>query len=204
MAKRNQCHTNYNNYRSRGICVPIEISILYCCILGKLALPILLTFHDISCDSIHRLAHFDINNALPTHWLLISVSNVFCNWCELIYCIFHCNFCSPNWIKIHGEEYHFGDYILIGRQPDDLPVFAKITDLMVIVDYPVSEVNICRTVGLVNHLMSYMIVPSLQLHCVSLINLVECHPYSAHTFDDGGLYITLRSRVEAELLTTIQ
>ena len=47
--------------------------------------------------------------------------------------------CNSNWIRIHGEEYHCGDYILIGKQTDDLPVFAKITDLMVIVDYPVAE-----------------------------------------------------------------
>ena len=74
------------------------------------------------------------------------------------------NFCSSNWIKIHGEEYHHGDYILIGKQTDDLPVFAKITDLMAIVDYPVAEVNVCRTVGLINHLMSYF-------HCT----FVVCH-----------------------------
>ena len=113
------------------------------------------------------------------------------------------NFCSSNWFKIHGEEYHHGDYILIGKQTDDLPVFAKITDLMVIVDYPIAEVNICRTVGLVNHLMSYMIILSLEFCCVSIVSLVECHPYSAHTFDDGNLYITLQSRVERELLKTI-
>lgn len=111
---------------------------------------------------------------------------------------------SPSWIKTHGEEYHPGDYILIGKQVDDLPVFAKITDLIVIVDYPVAEVNVCRTVGLVNHLMSYMIVLSLHFCCVSLLSLAESHPYTAHTLDNGNLYVTLRSNVEIELLKTIE
>ena len=111
---------------------------------------------------------------------------------------------SPSWIKTHGEEYHPGDYILIGKQVDDLPVFAKITDLIFIVDYPVAEVNVCRTVGLVNHLMSYMIVLSLHFCCVSLLSLAESHPYTAHTLDDGNLYVTLRSNVEIELLKTTE
>ena len=104
---------------------------------------------------------------------------------------------SPSWIKTHGEEYHPGDYILIGKQVDDLPVFAKITDLIVIVDYPVAEVNVCRTVGLVNHFY--------ELHdCVLLLSLAESHPYTTHTLDDGNLYVTLQSNVEIELLKTIE
>ena len=130
--------------------------------------------------------------------------------CGNLFCIPRCIpmcillYYSSSWIKTHGEEYHQGDYILIGKQVDDLPVFAKITDLIVIVDYPVAEVNVCRTVGLVNHLMSYLLVLSLDFCCVSLLSLVESRPYTAHTFDDGNLYVTLRSNVEIGLLRTIE
>ena len=120
---------------------------------------------------------------------------VFISSTELCMCdipIMLVSFYSPSWIKVHGEEYYPGKYILIGKQvDDDLPVFTKITDLILIVDYPIAEVNVCRTVGLVNHLMSYMIVFSLHFCCVSLSSLVECHPYTPHTLDDGNLYITL-------------
>ena len=98
---------------------------------------------------------------------------------------------SPNWIKSCGEEYHCGDCILIGKKCDDLPVFAKIVDLLVIIDCAVAEVNVCRTVGLANHLMSYLVENSLCLCCISLLSLPESHPYTVHTFDDGNLYITL-------------
>lgn len=118
--------------------------------------------------------------------------------------VMHVSICSPNWIKTRGEEYHRGDYVLIGKQcDDDLPVFAKIVDLMIIVDYAVIEVNVCRTIGLANHLMSYRVEISLHSCCVSLLSLPDSHPYTAHTFDDGNLYITLRSNVEVKLLETI-
>lgn len=92
----------------------------------------------------------------------------------------------------------------MGRQViDDLPVFAKITDIFLIVDYPVLEVTMCRTIGLSNHLMSYRIESSFISCCVPLSKLPEKHPYTAHTFDDGQLYITLRSHVEITLLSIL-
>lgn len=83
--------------------------------------------------------------------------------------VMHVSICSPNWIKTRGEEYHRGDYVLIGKQcDDDLPVFAKIVDLMIIVDYAVIEVNVCRTIGLANHLMSYRVEISLHSCCMCI------------------------------------
>ena len=96
---------------------------------------------------------------------------------------------SPNWIKTRGEEYHRGECVLIGKQcDDDLPIFSKIIDLMNIVDYAVIEVNVCRTNGLANHLMSYRVENSLHSCCVSLLSLPDSHPHTAHTFDDGNLF----------------
>ena len=58
-------------------------------------------------------------------------------------------------INFHGEEYHLGDYIVIGKQVYDLPIFARIVDIFVFVEYPLVEVKVYRTVGLSNHLMNY-------------------------------------------------
>ena len=122
------------------------------------------------------------------------------------YILYHVYFLlySPKWIKIYGEEYHIFDYVIIGRQAiDDLPVFAKITDILLILDYPVLEVTMHRTVGLSNHLMSYRIENSFISRCIPLSTLPEKHPYTAHTFDDGQLYITLRSHIEITLLNVL-
>lgn len=77
-------------------------------------------------------------------------------------------YCSTKWIKTHGEEYHCGNFIVTGRQENDLPIFSKVVSLMMIVDSPVVEVNTFRTVGLSNHLMSYQIETTLHCFCMSL------------------------------------
>jgi len=50
--------------------------------------------------------------------------------------------CSTKWIKTHGDEYHCGDYIVTGKQENDLSMFSKIISLILIVDSPVAEINI--------------------------------------------------------------
>lgn len=100
---------------------------------------------------------------------------------------------SPKWIKIYGEQYHVFDFVIIGRQVNDLPVLGKIADIYLHLDYPVLEVTMYKIVGLSNHLMSYHLENSFKSHGVSLLTLPEIHPYTAHTFDNGQLYITLRS-----------
>ena len=114
---------------------------------------------------------------------------------------------SPSIVPIglrHVVKNIIMESMLIGKQcDDDLPIFSKIIDLMNIVDYAVIEVNVCRTIGLANHLMSYHVENSLHSCCVSLLSLPDSHPHTAHTFDDGNLYITLRSNVEVKLLETI-
>ena len=100
--------------------------------------------------------------------------------------------CRTKWIKTHGQEYHSDDYIIIGKQDNHLPTFSKIIDLMLIVHSPIVEVNIFRTVGLSNHLLSYQIEPTLNLCCTSLTALKIAQAYTAHTFDDGKLYLSVR------------
>jgi len=111
---------------------------------------------------------------------------------------------SPKWIKLYGEEYHVFDFVVVGRQAsDDLPVFGRIDDILLIVDYPVIEVVMYRTMQLSNRLISYQLVNSFNTRCIPLSTLPEKHPYSPHTFDDGLLYVTLRSHIEFTLLSVL-
>lgn len=87
---------------------------------------------------------------------------------------------------------------------NDLPVFSKIIDLMVVTDCAVAEVERFLTVGLENHLLSYQIKSTHYYSCIPLSTLKETHPFTAHTFDDGLLYITLRSNIEPSLLEALQ
>lgn len=96
-----------------------------------------------------------------------------------------------------------GDFLLIGKQIDDLPVFAKISDIMIIVGYVVVSVDMFRTNGLCYHLMSYCIQRKVQSQCLALSKLSDLHPYQSHTFADGKLYIILRSHTEISLLKLI-
>ena len=45
-----------------------------------------------------------------------------------------------------GEEYHCGDYVVVGKQGDDLPLLSRIVDLYSISSYPVITVKLYRTV----------------------------------------------------------
>ena len=45
------------------------------------------------------------------------------NICLLVI-VAHVYLCSTKWIKTHGGEYHRGDYIVTGKQENDLPVFS--------------------------------------------------------------------------------
>ena len=102
----------------------------------------------------------------------------------------------PNWIKTRGEEYHRSDFVLIDWQPDDLPQFAKIKDVLVITDCPILVVEKYTTLGINNHLLCHLIERTHATVVVCVSNLVDTHPFTVHTFiGDRGLYIAMRSLV---------
>ena len=103
---------------------------------------------------------------------------------------------SPNWIRLYGEEHHCSEYLLIGKQSNDLPEFGKIVDICVIVNYVLVCVKRFETVGLCNHLMCYRIEPTLRQSVIPLSRILHRHPLTSHTYTDQHLYIALRSHVE--------
>ena len=105
-------------------------------------------------------------------------------------------FCKPNWIKIGGEQYCHSDFVLVDWQRDDLPQFAKIKDILVMVKTPVLLVERFTTLGINNHLLCHLIERTHQTFALCVSKLVDTHPFTAHTFiGDRGLYIAMRSFV---------
>ena len=64
----------------------------------------------------------------------------------------------PNWIGAFGEKYYRKDFLHIGFQDDDLPLFAKIVDILVIASITLFYVELYQTIGINGHLSAYAIV----------------------------------------------
>lgn len=106
-------------------------------------------------------------------------------------------FCRPRWIRIHGYEYHRSDFVTIGFEPNDLPSFGQVTDVLVLVGTPLLHVKRYQTVGINNHLLSYVIVCTYEYSLISLSSLVSAEPLSAHTsVGDSNVYIAMKSHVD--------
>ena len=113
-------------------------------------------------------------------------------------------FLSPNWIHFRGETYHRSEFITCGFQADDLPIFSRIDDMMVIATTPVIQVRVFRTVGINNHLQCYVIEDSHQTEVILLTSLIISEPLSPHQIiGDKNIYIVLRSYVCNTLHTNL-
>ena len=86
--------------------------------------------------------------------------------------------------------------MLCGWQSDDLPIFAKIKTIILIVGVPLLFVDVFKTVGFNNHLLSYAI-KDFHTSCVVLVSkLPSKQPLSPHkSIGDLNTYITLRSHI---------
>ena len=102
--------------------------------------------------------------------------------------------CRPNWIGIYGARFYRGEFVCFESQDDDdLPVFGKITDILVFVKTPIEKF---RTEGINNHLLAYQISHTHSHSLLLLSNLSNKCTFCAHTYiGDGNLYITVRSHI---------
>ena len=107
-----------------------------------------------------------------------------------------CHLCRPRWVLQHGSKYSRSDYVIIGWQEDDLPLFGRINDIMLINGSVLFRVNQYRTLGIDRHYHSFCIrntaVESVCWHS----ELVDYHPLQGHRLFNSNLYITLRSHIE--------
>jgi len=121
-----------------------------------------------------------------THWCLLIVCHPWAQFLDLLF--------RPNWIKIYGEEYHRSEFVQYGWQPDDLPKFGQITDILVVVGSPLLVMEKYVTEGINSHLLSYLIVRSRQSFVLKLSTLLNPHVLCGHNYiGDGLLYIAMRS-----------
>lgn len=86
--------------------------------------------------------------------------------------------------------------MISGFQDDDLPVFARIDDIMVIAATPVLSVRVFKSVGINNHLQCYAIENAHQTAFLLLSQLFFSEPLSPHQIiGDKNTYIALRTYV---------
>ena len=72
--------------------------------------------------------------------------------------------------------------MLIGWQPDELPQFVKILDILVIVGSPVLVVEKFTTVGINNYILGYLIVHNHQRVAISISKLLDSRPFTGHIY----------------------
>ncbi len=111
-------------------------------------------------------------------------------------CCFFLKFYRPNWIKLYGQEFHHSEYVLCGWQEDDLPLFGRIKDILVVVGTPLFTLSLYQTLGINNHLLCFAITSAHQSSVIRVSELVHRKTLCAHSsFGDSHLYIAMRSRV---------
>ena len=103
----------------------------------------------------------------------------------------------PSWIHIYGKHFVKGQYIMCGWQHDDLPQFARIKDIILVVEYPLLILDTFITQGINNHLSSYLIKGTRHVFIFRVSSLLVRDTFMAHTYPgDGQLYIAMKYHVE--------
>ena len=95
-----------------------------------------------------------------------------------------------------GVKYTVQDYVIVGWQEDDLPIFGRIEYIAVIDQRALFSVQVYQTCGIDRHYHCYLIEKKADFMYVWLTDLVDYHPIYAHTLRDGSLCITLRHHNE--------
>ena len=95
-----------------------------------------------------------------------------------------------------GIKYTFSEFVVIGWQCDDLPVFGQIQHIAVVNDFVLFGVTLYSTLGIDRHYHSYIIIRTNEVAIYSLSDLVDYQPLRAQYLRNGHLYITLRSHIE--------
>ena len=86
---------------------------------------------------------------------------------------------------------------MYGWQNDDLPQFARIRDIIMVVECPLLVLDTFITQGINNHLLSYLIKGTRHVFIIRVSSLVVRDTFMAHTYPgDGNLYIAMKYHVE--------
>ena len=106
--------------------------------------------------------------------------------------------CRPQWVSYQGVKYSVQDYVTVGWQIDDLPVFGRIEYIAVVDERVLFSVSVYHTYSIDHHYQSYLIEKRAQSDCIYtwLTDLVDFYSIKAHSLRNGFLCITLRHHIE--------
>lgn len=94
-----------------------------------------------------------------------------------------------------GVKYMHSDYILLRWQENDLPVFGRIVDIVVISSSALFEVTPYIAYGIDRHFHSFVIQRGGETEYHWLLDLCHFETFRAHS-KDGSLFITFHSHIE--------
>lgn len=133
-------------------------------------------------------------------------------WSSFVYfcnkCLFLCHALAYNydngfftlrrlkWIIQQSTKYSKSDYLLVSWQDDDLPIFGRVDDIVIVSDYCMFCVNVYFTLGIDRHYHSFSLKRTPNIAVYFLSELPDYHAYQAHSLSNGQLYITFKSYVE--------
>ena len=101
----------------------------------------------------------------------------------------------PNRIKRYGEHFQKHSFVHCGWQ-DNLPVFARILDILIASNFPLLAVELYSTERLDSNLQSYCVKRTHKLNVLYMAHLENGYPLEAHTYlGDRQTYIALRSQI---------
>ena len=101
------------------------------------------------------------------------------------------------WVKCNGTKYQAQDYLLIGWQDDDLPIFGRIKAIYHIDNAIYFKIAKFPTLGIDRHFHSIVNGQKMLVEEVQCIDsFVTTQVFNAHLLRNDLLYITLRPHVE--------
>ncbi len=93
-------------------------------------------------------------------------------------------------------RYAINDYLIVSWQEDDLPLFGKVEDIVVIEEKALFCVSKYQTHGFDHHFHCYVITKVEERLSCWLSDIIDYQPLKAHSRRDGSLCIVTRYFVE--------
>ena len=95
-----------------------------------------------------------------------------------------------------GIKYLQSDYVLLGWQEDDLPIFGRIQYIAVFNNNPMFGVVKYYASGIDRHYHSFIIRKTSEVAIYWLSELADYQPLQAHLLRNGCVHITFCSHIE--------
>ncbi len=102
----------------------------------------------------------------------------------------------PRWVIHLGIKYMCSDYLLVGWQDDDLPIFGRVQSIIVVKGNAMFLVGVYNTLGIERHYHSFVINKTANVATCWLSELADYQPLQAHLLTNGRVYITFRAHIE--------